>query len=121
MKLTKRIFILMVIVFVSATIINAMRFHYGLSDALLRTIFFVFEDTRWAKDYTEDGFDRLAVGMSTEEVLKILGEPLRKSCFSVCEWVYTWQQDSWLDFDRRAVIFDENMRLIAKRRAYFVD
>lgn len=121
MKLAKRIPVLMVIVFASSTLINALRFHYGLSDALLRTVFFIFEDTRWAKDYTEDGFDRLAVGMTMDEVVQILGEPLRKTCFSTCEWVYTWQQDSWLDFDRRDLVFDENSHLKEKRREYFVD
>ena len=87
-----------------------------------RTIFFIFEDTRWANDYTEEGFDRLTIGMTMDEVAQILGEPLRKTCSdNTCECVYTWQQASTLDFDRRSLSFDESKRLQKKIRRYFID
>jgi outer membrane protein assembly factor BamE (lipoprotein component of BamABCDE complex) len=121
MKMAKKAAAILCIAFVSSTLINAIRYRYSLTDALLRTIFFIFEDTRWAKDYTEEGFDRLTIGMTTEEATQILGEPLRKNCSNTCVWVYTWQQASTLDFDQRSLVFDENMRLKEKIRGYFID
>lgn len=122
MKMAKKVLVIMSLLIMSGTLFNAMRFRYDLSDAFLRTVFFIFEDTRWAKDFTEEGFDRLTIGMSADEVVQIIGEPLRKTCADDgCDWVYTWQQASTLDFDRRALVFDENMLLKQKIRFYFID
>ena len=122
MKLAKKFLLILTILIVCGTLFNAMRFRYDLSDAFLRTIFFIFEDTRWAKDYSEEGFDRLTLGMNMVEVRQILGEPLRKTCSdNTCEWVYTWQQASTLDFERRSLSFDESNRLRKKTRRYFID
>jgi outer membrane protein assembly factor BamE (lipoprotein component of BamABCDE complex) len=122
MKLAKKVLVIMSLLIMSGTLFNAMRFRYDLNDAFLRTVFFIFEDTRWAKEYTEEGFDRLTIGMSADEVVQIIGKPLRKTCADDgCDWVYTWQQASTLDFDRRALVFDENMLLKQKIRFYFID
>ncbi|MGK5094696.1 outer membrane protein assembly factor BamE [Deltaproteobacteria bacterium TL4] len=101
---------------------NMIRFHYDLGNALTRTFMYLWEDTKWASGLSEDTFAKIRLGMSQDEVLKLLGEPLRKTCDSSgCEWVYTWQKTGVDDFDRRDVIFNQIGTVESTRHEFYVD
>jgi outer membrane protein assembly factor BamE (lipoprotein component of BamABCDE complex) len=82
---------------------------------------YLWEDTKWASGFSEEKFEKIHPGMSEQEVLSLMGEPLRKSCFSICEWVYTWQKTGVDDFDRRDVIFNQTGTVESTRHEFYVD
>jgi hypothetical protein len=100
---------------------NALRFHYGIEDAILRTLLFVLEDTRWVDGFSEEKFSEITVGMTKDEVNGLLGKPLRETCITGCEWVYSWQADPTASFDWRSIHFDDFGRVESKRREFFID
>jgi hypothetical protein len=51
----------------------------GLDGLLLSRFIVDFEDTRYASGYSDRAFRAVRVGMSTQEVLGLLGEPLERS------------------------------------------
>lgn len=71
-------------------------------------------DTKFSKDYSEDNFNKITVGMDSTEVFKLLGEPLGKlpryASFKPL-WYYSVNKESeagdfaWL---KRAVVFGRN-------------
>ena len=100
---------------------NALRFRYGVSDAVARTLLSILEDTRWASDFSEEKFSDIVVGMTKDQVTMLLGKPLRETCTAGCEWVYTWQADPTASFDWRSIHFDDWGRVDMKRREFFID
>jgi hypothetical protein len=68
--------------------------------------------TIYSKNYDETKFHRLRVGMTENEVVAIIGEPLRKVPLWVSpevvdgeQWFYSDQPDATADFWRRWVSF----------------
>ena len=47
------------------------------------------EDTVYALGYTEKNFNKIEIGMTPEQVLELVGEPLKKSGRDECYWEYT--------------------------------
>ena len=100
---------------------NAVRYHYGFMDALARSLWWLTESTRWAEGFTEDNFDKVKPGMTEADVIRLVGQPLRKTCVEWCELVYTWQIGSNLDFDWRSVELGKDGRVENVRREFFID
>lgn len=82
-----------------------------------------FEGTIWSQNYSELAFDKVKLGMSSEEVKELLGNPVRKSfnCNDICFWNYTRQETQTADFDQRSVVFNRSGKVIEIRKSFFID
>ena len=91
------------IVFLFGVGINMYRFGYGFEDGFFRTLLAPMEGTVWADGFSEEAFNKIKIGMRAEEVLSILGEPLKKNteCRKLCFWTYSSQDTQTADFDQR--------------------
>ncbi|MGK5090451.1 outer membrane protein assembly factor BamE [Deltaproteobacteria bacterium TL4] len=83
-------------------------FHeWGVRDIRRR---YDFEDTEWAPEFSEESFSKIRIGMTQEEVLGIMGEPLIKTDDTAeywSYWAYTWDKERHDDWrDRRTIYFD---------------
>jgi len=108
--------------FISATVFNKIRFHYGWSDAIWRTTMTLFTGTLWADGFSEAKFADVKIGMSSQEVKVLLGPPLKEWCGSKnCAWLYSWQDTPTADFDRRSVSFDSSWRVNGFRHEFYID
>ncbi len=89
-------------------------------------------DTRFAQDFTEHSFEQAALGMSSNEVVDLLGQPLRVSQYDRDNswpgkpsevWFYTGDGAcSWGDFawKGRAICFHSN-RVVGKWSTWCYD
>ena len=117
-----RVFFVCMSLFGLATLLNAARFEYGPEDAFWRTLMTAFEGTIWAPGFSEAAFSKLEIGMKTDQVTALLGDPLRKDCGELrCIWIYTWQDTQTADFDQRWVIFGPAERVEEVRKSFFID
>lgn len=57
-----------------------VRFQYGAKDGFWRTLMTPFEGTVWAPEFSEEGFAKIQLSMNKDEVLQLIGEPIRKIC-----------------------------------------
>jgi len=79
--------------------------------ALLNIDPFFGYGTIYSKGYTENGFNKVYVGMTSAEVEEILGVPLRKLPWSggVDEnWVYSEPPHDLANYSRRWLFFRDN-------------
>lgn len=87
------------------------------------------ERTLYSTGYSDRGFEAVQIGMSSNEVAKILGNPLRKYepegiVPPTTEWIYSDCDPSGRsgNFRVRIVIFDKaNSSVTAKRRGLYID
>lgn len=98
------------------------KFGYGVNDGFWRTAMIPFEGTVWSEGFSEVGFNKVNLGMSSRKVLELLGEPLQKNCDkNDCFWIYTWQDTGTADFDQRWIIFNLDDRVIEIRKSFYID
>jgi len=110
------------LLFFAMMIVNAVRFQYGPEDAFWRTLMTPFEGTVWAPGFKESEFSKVRVGMMVEEVVKLLGEPIRRSCDEKdCHLTYTWHDTATADYDQRWVVVDPSERVIEIHKSFFID
>src|SRR3990167_169862 len=101
--------------------INSYRFGYGWSDAFWRTLLAPIEGTIRAPQFDESKFSKIRIGMSAPEVVKLIGEPLRKDCGKEdCFWIYTWLETGLPGYDQRWLIFDLAERVIEIRKSFYL-
>lgn len=78
-----------------------------------------FEDyTLYAPSYTESEFSKIEIGMSQDQVLSLIGEPLKKLD---SHWFYTQRKKSDSNYWSRVVEFDSDKRVIRISKFYNVD
>ena len=101
---------------------NIYSYGYGLSDAFWRVVWILDEDTVWVENFKEKKFDKITVGMSTQDVISLLGKPLNevKECKEDCFWYYTWHARGNADFDQRWIVFNNNL-VSEVRKSFFID
>jgi outer membrane protein assembly factor BamE (lipoprotein component of BamABCDE complex) len=100
------------------------RFSYGVNDATWRTLMvaLVMEGTIWSKHFDENNFSKIKIGTSSEEVVSLLGQPLRKDCDEGrCFWSYTRQDYDTDDFDQRWIITGPEHKVVEIRKSFFID
>lgn len=102
---------------------NIYQFGYGLNDAFWRVVWSIDEGTIWAKNFSEEKFSKVKVGMSREDVLALLGNPLNDTNKLNRDrfWYYTRQNSGTSDFDQRWVLFDSNNKVEEIRKSFFID
>lgn len=102
--------------------INMYRFDYGINDGFWRTLMVPFTGTIYAPSFSESNFNQIKISMSSAQVARLVGEPLRKDCDHMdCFWIYTNQETSTADYDQRWVILDKKERVIEIRKSFFID
>lgn len=103
--------------------INMYRFGYGFKDGFFRTLLAPMEGTVWATGFSEEAYDKIKIGMTTEQVYSILSEPLRKDtdCSNRCFWAYSWQDTQTADFDKRSIVFGYQKQVVEIRKGFFID
>lgn len=81
----------------------------GVSLGCLRQM--MFPPTIYAVDYSEAKFNTIRVGMKPEQVLSILGPPLRKQSWSEGSdtWAYSDQYTYTSNYERRWVVFNQGV------------
>ena len=98
------------------------RLNYNLDDAFWRTLLSPFEGTIWAKDFRLENFEKVFMGMSSQEVYKLLGTPLRSHCTPEgCLLIYSWQDTGTADFDQRWVGINSIGQVNEIRKSFFID
>ena len=118
-----KIIIPFLLVIFYATVSNMIYFGYGASDAFWRVVWWIDEGTVWTDGFSENNFDRVKVGMTSDEVLKITGRPLHdiNDCDDICIWAYTKQDAGSSDFDQRWIVFDSQLRVAEIRKTFYID
>lgn len=76
------------------------------------------EDTVYVENFNEKEFFDIKIGMSREEVLKILGPPLEKAGGEKY-WHYSWYRSG--NFLKRVIIFDETNKVKKVKRGLYLD
>ena len=106
-----------------ATVSNMIHYGYGVNDAFWRVVWWIDEGTIWAEGFSEGNFDKVKIGMTSDEVLKIVGKPLHDidNCDEICIWGYTKQDAGTSDFDQRWVVFDSKLRVQEIRKTFYID
>lgn len=80
-------------------------------------------DTQYAPGFREEVFRSLRLGSREAEVRDLLGEPLLSRDFpdGGRYWYYSRQGDRSPNYFVRALVFDRNGALLARRRYFYVD
>lgn len=81
------------------------------------------ERTRYAAGYTEEGFRSLKAGVSKDDVLRVLGEPLsrREIAGGRSIFYYSEQATARDNYLVRNVVFDSQGRLLERHAEFYVD
>lgn len=98
-------------------------FGYGINDAFWRVIWAIDEETIWAENFSEESFEKVKLGMTSDEVLSVMGKPLNdiEKCEGGCFWTYTGHARGNADFDQRWIVFDANNKVSEIRKSFFID
>ncbi len=120
---------LIAVLFVVLTQENEHFRHYGISDwAMWIQSVGDHADTRFATGFTEKRFGEIRTGMTTKEVLRLLGEPLRRMDWDLWDpshlgemWNYSLPRTSVWNYHSRAVIFNPTGRVELVDRSYYCD
>lgn len=83
-----------------------------------------FDSTVYSEGYSEDHFRRIRVGMTANEVLSLMGEPIQvvppNQWQSYETWKYTDQRDYTANFNRRWVFMDRG-KVVQVVNDYWID
>lgn len=92
-----------------------------LLDGLWGLVNIIFEDTRYAEGYSASRFKRVKVGMTSQQVLYLLGEPLGKYPVEggLEGWRYS-ESPSDSDYRVRVILFSSG-RVVKIIAEYYVD
>lgn len=100
-----------------------VKYHYDVGNAVLRTLFPPDKEVVWAEGFTESEFSLVVTGMSKQQVIGLVGEPLVRwynvetSNDAVWSYAYCAPSDTRGNYDARNIHFDSNgaVRVIARR------
>ena len=92
--------------------------HYTPTDSFYCVILGWATDTSWAKDYRESKFEKVRIGMTRDEVRKILGEPVWSP--NTDYWGYTWSPSS-THYHQRGFVFSPSGSVTQIVRGFYFD
>jgi hypothetical protein len=92
--------------------------HYSLADSFYSGMLGWMTDTSWAKGYSEGNFAKITVGMTEEEVRRIMGDPVWKPSSNY--WGYTWSPSS-THYHQRALVFSPSGSVTQIVRGFYFD
>jgi outer membrane protein assembly factor BamE (lipoprotein component of BamABCDE complex) len=92
--------------------------HYTLADSLYSALLGWAMDTDWAAGYSEAKFSKINLGMTQDEVRKIMGEPIWMP--NTNYWGYTWSPSS-THYHQRGVEFSPSGRVTHIVKGFYFD
>jgi outer membrane protein assembly factor BamE (lipoprotein component of BamABCDE complex) len=92
--------------------------HYTLSDSLCSCLFAFQMDTKWAAGYSERNFSKVRVGMSQDEVRRIMGEPIWNP--NPDYWGYT-ESPSSTHYHQRGFVFSPSGKVTQIVKGFYFD
>ena len=113
MRRNPKSILLLIVLLLSASVLlfPFVRYGYGLDDGLYCVFTTGFHTTHFAGGYNDRAFSKIRSGMTTNDVLRLLGEPLDRQTWSQWpegEWDYSRPASSSGHFHVRAVRFAPN-------------
>jgi outer membrane protein assembly factor BamE (lipoprotein component of BamABCDE complex) len=119
---TRQLLVLSLLVLLAAAALAALGLRPidGIAGNLYAPIF--GDETEWADGYTDQAFRAVGVGMTTQEVCALLGDPLECSTNAYDnKSVYRWTRPHGsIHYRQRDVVFDGNV-VIEKIGEYRLD
>jgi len=79
------------------------------------------EDTEYAPGYSDKAFRKLRIGMSTGDVVALLGPPLEKGQFTASKETWRWSRSPGDRSYRIRVVIVEADRVVQIRSSFYVD
>jgi hypothetical protein len=101
-----------------------VQYGYGFSDWVDCFLTIGQHETHFAAGYNERAFSKIRAGMTTNQVLRILGEPLDRSTWSQWpegEWEYSRPASSSGHYHLRAVRFATNGLVSEANKMFYFD
>lgn len=92
--------------------------HYSPTDSFYCVILGWATDTNWAGDYSESKFEKISIGMTRDEVQKIMGQPVWSP--NTDYWGYTWSPSS-THYHQRGFVFSPSGRVTRIVRGFYFD
>jgi|ERR1043166_7904618 hypothetical protein len=92
--------------------------HYTLTDSLYSGFLGWMTDTSWSKSYSEGNFAKVTIGMSEDEVRKIMGDPVWKPSSNY--WGYTWSPSS-THYHQRGLVFSPSGSVTQIMKGFYFD
>lgn len=128
---TKRYFLLFAAVFVMAVLGSFswpfFNHGYGIQDSGFYLLAYLTGDvrTRYADGFSEETFSRVRVGMSRDEVHKLLGEPLQRISpdwkWPEASWRYADQVTFTDHFHQRDISFSRDGKVTEITKGVYID
>ena len=110
------LFLLMLPVFVVAYYGGVQ--HYSPTDSFCCAILGWATDTSWSKDFRESKFEKIRIGMTRDEVRKILGDPVWAPTTEY--WGYTWSPSS-THYHQRGIVFSPSGSVTRIVKGFYFD
>ena len=102
----------------------AVRHGYGLCDTVACVVTTGQHATRYATGYSDGAISRVRAGMTGDEVLRILGEPLERVTWSSWpegEWKYSQPATSSGHYHLRTVRFSQDGKVSDVYKLFYFD
>lgn len=115
------------ILVLSAAILSGVGIHLYWLDGIVGYLCeIIFGETVYSTEYRESDFRRLKIGMTEEQVLKLLGEPLFKNPYHPDVWFYSYGKpvrddigETNSDYTERIVKFGDGVVIEIHHAFYF--
>ena len=105
-------------------VLPAIHYNYGASDTINCLVTTGQHATKYATGYTDRAFAQIHGGMTQDEVLRVLGEPLERATWSSWpegEWKYSQPATSSGPFHLRSVRFAPDGKVSEAFRVFYFD
>ncbi len=96
--------------------------HYTPADSFYSVLLGLDTDTGWVKGYRESNFAKVKIGMTHDEVRKIMGDPIPSpnSDNEAVYWAYTWSPSS-THYHQRGFLFSPSGCVTQTVRGFYFD
>jgi hypothetical protein len=105
-------------------VLTAIQYGYGASDTVNCLVTTGQHATKYATGYTDRAFAQIHAGMTRDEVLRVLGEPLERATWSSWpegDWKYSQPATSSGHFHLRSVRFAPDGMVSDAIRVFYFD
>jgi|KBSSwiStaDraftv2_1062776.scaffolds.fasta_scaffold436325_2 outer membrane protein assembly factor BamE (lipoprotein component of BamABCDE complex) len=119
-----KVFLICLLLLAAVLVFPSARYGYDMSDTFACLLTTGQHATRFATGYTDRAFSGIRQGMTTNEVLRILGEPLNRATWSSWpegEWQYSQPASSSGHYHLRTVRFSGDGRVSAAHKLFYFD
>ena len=119
-----KLLLICVLLLAAVLVFPSARYGYDMSDTFACMLTTGQHETRFAAGYTDRAFSEIRPGMTINEVLRILGEPLDRATWTSWpegEWQYSQPASSTGHYHLRTVRFSDDGRVSAAYKVFYFD